>query len=159
MTHSVDTSAPTVEKQGIFWQASYQSLDKIVTQATGQFPTDSLRKLYDNMLYFQLDVAAPTKGGVKRQLERLSPQQPFSEWLKYYQFEMPADLRLVCGQDTLRCAMHHLEQTGILAQRLRFLLGFEHKQQKVLQVPMQLLYTPTAKDTFRFYFTEPFLQS
>lgn len=152
----------------IQFSATYQPLDFVAGRQLEGSERNSAglekaQQAYLGLQYLNFEVY--TEGGavgqntLKQLIEKKVGEAQWTTTMSYYNFDMQKDLGLISGQDTLPCALYHLEQTGNLGNRMRFLVGF--KDDKKLNKPnfpndLRLYYVDKiiSKDTLYFTFSK-----
>ena len=166
-----DTDSGLIQKQSrnkMQFSATYQPIDfvagkKLEGNERNAVGLEKARQIYLGLQYLNFEIytegGAAGQNSLKQLIEKQVREAKWVETMAYYNFEMQGDLGLISGIDTLPCALYHLEQTGNLDNRMRFLLGF--KDDKKLSKPnfpndLKLYYIDrmVTKDTLYFTFTK-----
>lgn len=87
--------------------------------------------------YFTFKIAHPNHNTELLKLN-LNHQNEYFGRVEYYSFGIQNDFFLICGQDTLPCALSHFERTYGLAPHATFTLSFEGQRKE--DEPLTLLY-------------------
>ncbi|MEN9609795.1 MAG: hypothetical protein RLZZ628_609 [Bacteroidota bacterium] len=121
----------------ILFSARFRPLSQVVA---ANEPRDSaeaaqIRQSSAPIQHFILEISPKGQGLFREKLlnrfsNETNPEQTAEKAMNYYRFEMAPDLKLVAGQDTLLCVMHHWEQTGNTFNGNRLLLGFADPRQR-----------------------------
>lgn len=84
----------------------------------------------NQMQYFTFRITAPSSSNELLKYKLLSQDEYFAR-VEYFSFKMQDDLKLVDGNDTLRCELFHFERIYNLAPYCTFVIGFPLSKEQI----------------------------
>lgn len=119
---------------GIVYSVQYKPTAFVLLQDAGlhnltKHIRDSLYTNYSGYQYITLKIKNPGSG--KELLKsRVSSEQEYQNRIYYCSFNIPQDIILVSGSDTLACVTHHFERVYGIAPEATFLFAFDISQKE-----------------------------